>query len=395
MRQSQQHEAGFVSLFSTIFFMLLITVVTIGFVRIMTIEQRQSLDNDLSASAIAAAESGIDDGKRALLAYNSLAANDPVKVQLGNAFSTPACNSLTGSPLIRTALGLDVDGTIAGNTQFNQSYTCLTVTLNSADFVGSAGAGKSQIIPLRSTNPAGFEKIDISWHVVSDAVGQDGDGRPKAYAPGPLLFPLNNVNGIPANSWSALGYPAYLRAQVYGYPNGSFDRGQMLLRNRTALLVPGTSGAGVDEAILSNIDATPGDFGTQKVAPTVAKCDQLVLPPSTTVGGYACKIRLELPVDPTLRGNNNNYFLKLTPQYGQTHFRVSLLHDNAPVDFDGVQPIIDATGRAADTYRRIQTRVVLNNLANFPEYVVESGDTICKNMQVSGDPAFYQPNNCP
>ena len=53
MRQLEKDERGFVSLFTVIFFMLLITIITVGFLRLMAAEQRQALS---SAHALVSAQ---------------------------------------------------------------------------------------------------------------------------------------------------------------------------------------------------------------------------------------------------------------------------------------------------------------------------------------------------
>ena len=44
-------QSGAVSLFAVIFGAMLLTIVTIGFIKLMIMDQRQSSDNDLSQSA--------------------------------------------------------------------------------------------------------------------------------------------------------------------------------------------------------------------------------------------------------------------------------------------------------------------------------------------------------
>lgn len=384
-------ESGFVSLFTVMFFMLLLTVITIGFLRIMAVEQQQSLDNDLTASAAAAAESGIEDGKRAIIAYDTTT-DTTLKAALAGAFTSNACDSLTSSSTIRNALKLDVGGNAIGNAALNQYYTCLTVNLNSPNYINQQTAGVSDYIPLIAVGGA-YEQIKVSWHLISQTVGTDGDGIPANYPPGPLLPPVNNVNGNPSNSWSTQGYPAYLRVQMYGYPNaGSFTRTDLDARSHSLLLVPSTQ---ANAAAVSS--TTPINFGTNdprgydqpRTDLQQIKC---INSPGSNVGTYACSALLELPAGFT--SANNNFFLRVTPQYGQSHFQVSLVHNGSPVDMAGVQPIIDATGRAADVYRREQARVRVNPAGNLPEYTVQSANTICKNMVVS-DGSYYQANTCP
>lgn len=389
--QPHNKEAGFVSLFSVIFFMLLLTVITLGFLRIMGIEQQQSLDNDLTASAVAAAESGIEDGKRAIIAYNTTT-DATLKAALSSAFTSTACDSLTSSSTIRGALNIDAGGNAIGNPALNQYYTCLTVNLNSPNYINSETAGTSDFVPLVAAGGA-YEQVQVSWHLISQTVGTDGDGIPANYAPGPLLPPVNNVNGNPSNSWTTQGYPSYLRVELYGYPSsGNFSRADIDTRSHSLLLVPSsqTNGAAVSAT-------TPIDFGTNDPrgfdqAKTPVQQIKCISNPSSNVGGYACTALLSLPAGFT--SSNTNYYLRVTPQYGQSHFQVTLMHNGTAVNMNGVQPIIDATGRAADVFRREQARVRVNPTGNLPEFGVQSANTICKNMVVS-DGSFYQANNCP
>lgn len=393
-----QKEAGFVSLFSTIFFMLLITVITIGFIQITSTEQQQALNNDLSSSALASAQSGIEDGKRAILKYMSLPTG-AAKTTYYNQMTTNSsdCASITGSQ-IGTDLGLSTTGNVVNNAQLNQAYTCLTVNLNSPDYLGQSSAGKSQIVPLKALGNT-YQQIKVSWHLLSTAVGTDGDGLPGAipgtapyYAAGPLLYPVIN-SGVPALGWNKLGYPAYLRVQLLGYPNASFTRADLNARSRSMLLVPAQSGATATTPIdFGVVDPNPGTFGTAELNPQTIRCDPT---PTSNLGAYACTALLQLPAGATYASTANTYFLRVTPEYGQTHFRIALVNGGSEVSFDGVQPIVDSTGRANDVFRRLQARVLVNAITNYPEFAVESANTICKNLQVSSNAADYVANNCP
>lgn len=391
------HEAGFVSLFSTIFFMLLITIITLGFLQITTTEQQQATNNDLSDSALASAQSGIEDGKRAILKYLTLPSGG-AKTTYYTQMTTNStnCKSITGSQ-IGTDLGLSTSGNVVNNSQINQAYTCLTVNLNSPDFVSQSSAGKSQLVPLKAVGN-NFQQVKVSWHLLSSAVGSDGDGLPGAtpgtapyYAAGPLLYPQIN-SGTPALGWNKLGYPAYLRVQLFGYPNGTFSRADLTQRSRSVLLVPGTNGTAAATPIdLGVVDPNPGTMYQAELQPQTIKCDPT---PASDIGSYACTALLQLPAGATYVSTANTYFLRITPIYGQTHFRVAMVNSGTEVGFDQVQPTIDSTGRASNAFRRLQARVLVNALTNFPEFAGESATAICKNMQITNNTADFV-NNCP
>jgi hypothetical protein len=393
--KGNNRESGFVSLFTVIFFMLLITVITIGFLRIMGIEQQQSLNNDLTASAINAAQSGIEDGQRAILAYNNT--TDPtLKAALATALTNNTqCDALTSSPTIRTALNLDNGGNVIGNSQLNQYYTCLTVSLNTPNYINSLPGDQSDIVPLIDDGGAGFERVKVSWHLLSTSIDKDGDGVPTTYASTNALAPLVNINGNPTNSWSSRGYPAYLRVQLFGYPNNvAFNRADIEARTYTMILVPAldTVPTAADENTPINFATVdPRGFDQAKNDLQLIKCKAS---PGSNLGSYACAATLELPNVAALRGPNNSYFLRVTPVYGQSHFQVVMYHNGVPVNFKGVQPIVDATGRAADVYRRVQSRVRNFPGGLLPEYALESANTICKNMIIS-DGTYFVPNTCP
>lgn len=383
-------ESGFVSLFTVIFFMLLITIITVGFLRIMAAEERQALDNDLTASAGAAAQSGIEDAERAILKYNSLPNGDPLKAALQTALASSSCNALFSSSTISAALNLNTNGSINNQPGLNQYYSCLSVNMVTPDYIGESSAGKSVYVPLVPDSSGQYEQIMVQWHLASQTIGTDGDGQPANYAPGILLPPV--AGG--ANSWSSQGYPAYLRVELFGYPNGSFNRNKMDQLSHSVFLVPNSS---TNVAAVGS--ATPINFGTVDPRGAYQTKTDLVgikcsgTPPSIPTGTYACAARLELPTGSP--STSNTYFLRITPLYGSAHFRLQMLHNSSTVvNFNGVEPLIDSTGRASDVFSRLQTRIRLDSTANLPEYAAESANDICKTMQVS-DGSYYLGNVCP
>lgn len=398
-----KQEQGFVSLFTVIFFMMMITIITIGFLRIMGVEQRQALDSDLSASALVSAEAGLEDGKRAIIKYNSLGSSDPNRATWRDTLNSTACNALLKNNTTKNALQLTpVDPSnptdvLIGQSALNQAYTCLTINLSSPDYISHSSAGKSEFIPVKHEPGRTVDQVKIYWHLLSTAVGNDGDGVPGGYAPDQSLPPVTGNGGL---NWTDNRYPAYLRVQVYGAPkNRPFNRDDIDARTHTVYLAPNGSGFNESTPIpLDTVDPRGLDQSKIGVQGIACKPIDFANPGSAPLGSYACAATLALPSDPALRESDNNYFVRITPLYGATHFKLELRNgaDNSVVNFSEVQPIIDSTGKAKDVFRRVQARVRIDQPSDMPEYVVESVNDICKDMMITDrNTNGYYVNNCP
>ena len=80
-------------------------------------------------------------------------------------------------------------------------------------------------------------------------------------------------------------------------------------------------------------------------------------------------------------------FLRLTPIYNRASFKIELLNNGKVVNFNGVQPSVDSTGRANDQFRRVQSRIEFSD-PNFPvpDFSVQTEDQakpVCKNFWVT------------
>ena len=80
----------------------------------------------------------------------------------------------------------------------------------------------------------------------------------------------------------------------------------------------------------------------------------------------------------------------VTSLYTRTQLRVSFedASGNATARFDGVQPLVDSTGRAGDVYRRVLSRVSPDGAFTFPEYAVDTTGSLCKDFSVSDTAAI-------
>ncbi|HSX28517.1 MAG TPA: hypothetical protein VLF60_03675 [Candidatus Saccharimonadales bacterium] len=344
-RYKKQQQSGVVSLFTVIFFTVLVTVLTVGFVRIMINERRQSTDEDLTTRAYYAAESGVEDAKRALQQYYPNQA-DHTKL------NADTCDAPVG-----------YSKTISSN--LSVGYSCMLMDLNPQDIEATLpGDGTSMQWPIRSQGDASFNKIRISWHNLSDQV----DGTPVAIrstsSPNPTYASWKDGTGTP--------YPAMLRLQMFGYPkSGTFGRTQIDANNRVGFLDPTNSSSSGDFPI-NNLDAN--------TAPQDTKCTT----DTSVFGGYACQATIV--INPGIDPGTNYLYLRLKALYDQngTKVKVELLNGATVVNTQDAQVAVDVTGRAGDVFRRVQSRVSLpTDTSLLPEFAVESGDNICKRFEVT------------
>lgn len=375
---AHRSESGFVAIFSVIFFALLALVITIGFVRVVNVEQQQALNNDLTARALAAAEAGVEDAKRAIYYYSQLPEGEE-KDLFREALNSDECNVLfRNGSIVAQSIGLNPEGRVADDQ--NLFYTCLTVNLDTSSYLKTLAKDQNHVIPLRSKED--FNRVTLEWHLNSDTPGANGDGIPNNYQPPrtlPLIRDFENSREDP---------PAYMRAQLIGVPRGEFNREDLNERSRTVFLAPYTSGG--NQLALATAD--PRGFNQNKSSPFQTRC-QAAAEARADIGDYACSMTMTMPGG-DLSPAENDYYLQVTPIYRDTRISVRMSQNDAPRLFDGAQPKIDSTGKAADVFRRIEARIAFPEVPfSQPRYGVEVGDNICKQFQVTESPAgFYNPS---
>jgi hypothetical protein len=378
-------QQGFVSIFSVIFFAMLSSVITVGFIRIMVMEQQQALDNDLTARALSAAEAGVEDAKRAIAFYAGLPDTDTRKADAAAALNSTTCNAINSSVLFQTSLGVRADGVISDTNHQDMKYKCLSVNLKTPDYEGYLAAADDTVtIPLVSDGD--LKGMTLRWHYSSVATSSDSDG-PVANLPtaGNTRFPTQKNFAYTA-AGVAKNTPAYIRLQLIGVPKTtSFNMQDIDQRSRTVFVAPTTTGVSSLDLQTADSRPTDGTFykdGTKDI-PVPASCN--------TTDQYACSIPLVMPADSA----STNYYLRITALYrGNTHIKLDSLTDGTtPLSFQNVQPVIDSTGVAADVFRRIQVRTNFPGV-NFdaPRYGLESGQTLCKDFAITD--AGYIAGSC-
>ena len=354
----QQKEKGFVAIFTVIFFILLISVLTLGFLRIMITEQEQAVNDDLTKGGLAAAEAGVEDAKRALLAREQ--ATGALRTEYDNALSTTACPGIFGNATVRNDLGLVSDPAggirVSSQSELRQRHTCVTMEPLTDDYVGNSRIGVGELIPLRGT--ANYSTVEISWHYTPE------DGTP--------TLPITGGDQLyRQQTWLGNGYPAIMRLQFLEHGAGAIFINLVDTDSRTVFLAPASSSVvNPNTPALDTID--PRAAGGSSLSPLNVQCN---------VGQpYVCTARIPvgLTTPATVR------FLRVTSVYDTANFRIRLFNPGGGlVQFDGVQPVVDSTGVANDVFRRVQARIQLGSRGLYTDYALETGENLCKDFFVS------------
>jgi Tfp pilus assembly protein PilX len=387
---TRRRESGAVSLFLVIFAMLLITVVTLSFIRTMVADQSQSSLADLSQSAYDSSLAGTEDAKRALIYYRTVCTNGLASdcAAAKAALDSSTCNQglttiLPGiSPnqevkIQKTQSSTDTNG-------YDQAYTCVKIALDTADYLGTANANTSKLIPLKATG--NINAVTVQWYMPSD-----------------LGSSSTNVSLVPDSAVSKLLYlqtnwapnrPSLLRAQLIQFGSNfslsDFDTSNTVNSNTNTVFLYPTGTTGTARTVTDSLAIAQRDIRkTATGAPQPVRCSGKL-----SSGGYACSVTLTLPQAIGQTDDSRTAYLRLTPMYNSTHFRVTLSGATGSLNFSGVQPSIDSTGRASTQYRRVETRVDLagTNFA-FPEAAVDLTGNLCKDFVVTNNASDYA-NSC-
>ena len=389
----QQFKRGGVSMFLVVVAAMLISLMGASFLRTVLRDQTNATNQDLSQSAYDSAMAGVEDAKRFLNIYNKTCkygAYDAVKCpQMENVLRSPSCNMMNtagiGAASGETKIQTTSSAGVAGATELDQAYTCVKITRETNEFLGKAELNESKMVPLQSTKP--FNQVKISWHSKEDlsnpnntAINYTGSGVSSSKYLLPSVEEWNKQSGNNTNR------PAIMKAQFIGaistnnptdLDNNAFSSSQgnglneMLYYPRTV----GSSSIGLPTTRRSGSSSTT-DFSS-------VKCETNL---NTVV--YACSVIVNIGF--TMPANQTRAYLRLTPIYTASNFKVELFNgsDPATVPFDGVQPKVDSTGRANDKFRRVESRLeFFTESMNLPQYAVtlegSSSSSLCKNFWVS------------
>lgn len=412
-------ESGQASMVTVAMFMMLFAAIAVSFTFVVISASRQALNDSLQSSAKIAAESGVEDAKRLIVyCYNK---------RSGGSYTTPDAQQLC--PQVIGKLSTDLEGmgcdeilnlmqgkgisdveeeggrgyrvkvgnNSGGKNENNEYYQCLKIATKTDNYQGMVNnLGKSIIVPLRvvdkNNNAAVIASLEIEWH--RNVNGNDGDNQAEMHGAEGTGLP-------PATTWSSYNRPAVLRVERVGVPKkaGGFSLND-LADSDTALTLRPSVNKKVGNYRLGDYKPQYPFNDRNKIAPNSQYHDQHgnktapIAEAACTDGGgsnneYACKTTFYgEPLDTV----NTDYYLRINAIYRSTHFKITAYDKNGKkLYFDGVQPLVDVTGRSSDSFSRIQARLKPSFDKNadstnwWPEYVIDTNGKVCKDIEVQYD----------
>jgi Tfp pilus assembly protein PilX len=375
MKNTKNKQSGAVSLFVVIFTALLITVVTVSFVRIMVQDQQQATVTDLSQSAYDSAQAGVEDAKRALLRLQKIVSDGgSVNTDEWSTDCNVAVQTLDDVPKTSDEIKVQTGGA----NSLDQAYTCVKVELNTPDYLGELSNNSYNFIPLRGVDSS-FDTVKIEWFSPNDVDSTV------------TKFTLQSDSQTPLPSAWSPDKPPIIRAQLaqfdkeHGFNLTDFDfnitdYASSQSNANTLFLYPSSVGKNEFNFILDDVrqtvNSTPG--------PVAAGHPQSVLCTTSIASLYSCSAEIKLPT--TIGTGEREAYLFIGALYNKASYKVSMINGTTGevVNFSNVQPEVDSTGRTSDLFRRVQTRVELTDI-NFPypRAAVDVAGSLCKDFKVT------------
>lgn len=409
-------ESGQASMVTVAMFMMLFAAIAVSFTFVVISASRQALNDSLQSSAKIAAESGVEDAKRLIVyCYNKRSGGSyttpdaqqlcpQVIGKLSTELETMGCDKILEQVAITQSSNFKVEkeggrgyrvkvgNNGGGDNENNEYYQCLKIATKTDNYQGTVNnLGKSVIVPLRVVNTqnqaAVIASLKIEWH--RNVNGNDGDN----------LAEMNGAEGAglpPANIWSKSNRPAVLRVERVGVPKkaGGFSLNDLADSDTALTLRPSLKGNSSYNLGAYKPQYPPLPLGRDGIAPNNQYSGKVPIVEAACKDGgggddYACKTTFD---GESLVTKDKDYYLRINAIYRSAHFKITAYDQNGkPLYFDGVQPLVDVTGRSSDSFSRIQARLKPSFDKNadstnwWPEYVIDTNGKVCKDIEVQYD----------
>ncbi len=338
-----KNQRGVASILVVAIVILLLTIISIGFARIMSRSTNTSLNGQLGSSASYAVQSALNDTVTYLKSHPA----------------TPTASTCNSSTLQTIYTGGNLSGN--GNTQ----YTCILINPKPGDLVyQNLPALGSQVIKMTTDNTV--DSAMFSW---------------QAHDTSKSSLPAAGASSLlDETTWSSSNYAPMLRLTLYPVPSSGSLAGTQS-GSRTYFLYPNSGSAGTIGSISYSATA---DGSLVKV-----NCLAKTLPSSFSgTDVYTCNAIISGLS--SVIGAGGYFYVRLTPIYVDTDLKIKAVDSTgATVHFINVQAIVDVTAKANSAAKRLQARVDTGteNISPtdnaIPENTLRSAEALCKRLNIT------------
>ncbi len=349
-------ENGFAPIIVSIIIVIVLSLLTIGFVTLANNNTKSALNRQLSNDAYYAAETGVNDAVAAIT---------------------------HGYTSNKTACGLDgVDKSVNGYTYLENNlvggpqdyYSCLLINPTPATLQYSSVTPNQPTVALLSTvNSSGNAEVptDIvfSWQPSAQVETAPYQFAPSSYFPNCNYLGVSGACLPPATNWQIGNEPitGILRVALTPIANGSMPTDTST--TYTAFLYP-LNGSGTINFAPAYSPSTVGANSGLEVS---GNCSATYT--GLNRGPEDCSVEIPL-------GGYSAYIMSVRSLYTNSQVTVEALKNNSNLFFRNAQILIDSTGSDHGIQRRIQVRVSSLNYNGFPAFDIASSNSICKDLQV-------------
>lgn len=324
--KKRSNQQGLVSIIVTFIIIIMISLIVLGFSRLVRRSQTQTIDKQLNTQALYAAETGINDALKAL--------SDGSAAQ--GTYNT-ACDqfiNITNGRLTDLTKKRTIDAASS------VSYSCLLVdsTPKMLSYQNIL-PGHSEVVPINSLTV--INSVELSWENPGNSTSEET---------------CSSFPAFPA-SW-ACKHPV-LRIDVI--PQSFITNRANLINNTATFFAYPTIGGETGNYTLAKGDAQGQIVQAKCLASNATRRCILQI---TNIPGAA--------------------YLRISPIY-QTA-TVDVTANNGAAQLTGAQTVIDSTGKARDVLKRIRIYSPQVNVAESPFYALESGVTLCKRLIIVPNP---------
>jgi hypothetical protein len=382
---TQRNQEGLASIVVVTVLIVLLSLISLGFAKIMSRSVANSTNRQLSSEATYAVQSGINDVVKFMTDYardSSHSASPWVRSDHCRDLidRNPASGAAGRGPFIE-------DKNIGTNTVLN----CILLNPTPTDLTYTAVPElKSQVIKLTSSAFSGsLNAMMVSWQATNGHTGTPAS--------------CCNLNDEIAWNDDTNSYVPMLRMTLYHVPVNTAAATLDYLQShaKTVFLYPQRPGASITNMCYAPSTNPCNVLSDGQILPV--SCNGPGVDPNFSGSAdYQCNVIIKNLMAGVAPGDQlNYYYVRLTPIYGQSDIKIKI-NDfwQQQLQFIGSQAIVDVTATTANVSKRLQARVdtssILSNEGgnesaldnNIPEDSLRSATNLCKRAILHN--SYYQ-----